>query len=100
MLFYHCLYWMRLSIVFIPNNNSLIENFPFFEIDIILLFMFFLSFILKLEYICDFIHTHTYHTMTLNTPLECKLDDSKELVSLVLPLSVTNIAVLHVAYKH
>lgn len=39
--------------------------------------------------------------MTLNTPtLECKLDDSKELVSLVLPISVENIAVLHVAYKY
>ena len=60
-----------------------------------------LPFILKLEYICHFIHTHTHHTMTLNTPtLECKLDDRKELVSIVLPLSVKNIAVLHVAYKY
>lgn len=39
--------------------------------------------------------------MTLGTPtLEWKLDDSKELVSLVLPLSVENIVVLHVAHRY
>ena len=47
------------------------------------------------------LYPHTYHAMTLSTPiLQYKLDDSKELVSLVLPLSVENIAVLLFAHKY